>query len=43
MYELHHGCNNKISTFPVGISLIRELKNDDGDGNKNGKKAMGLD
>ena len=26
MYELHHGCNNKISTFPVGISLIRELK-----------------
>ena len=26
MYELHHGCNNKITTFPVGISLIRELK-----------------
>ena len=26
MYDLHHGCNNKISTFPVGISLIRELK-----------------
>ena len=26
MYELHHGCNNKISTFPVGISLSRELK-----------------
>ena len=26
MYELHHGCNNKITSFPVGIPLIRELK-----------------
>ena len=26
MYELHHGCNNKITTFPVGIPLIRELE-----------------
>ena len=26
MYKSHHGCNNKITSFPVGISLIRELK-----------------
>ena len=26
MYELHHGCNNKITTFPAGISLTRKLK-----------------
>ena len=26
MYESHHGCNNKTTTFPAGISLIGELK-----------------
>ena len=26
MHESHHDCNNKITTFPVGICLIRDLK-----------------
>ena len=46
MYELHHGCNNKKTSFPVGISVIRELKQRRRrrqQERQKSKKAMGLD
>ena len=41
--KLHLGFSDEIKVATIAINIIRSLGNDDGDGNKNGKKAISLD
>ena len=41
--KLYLGFSDEIKVATIAINIIRSLGNDDGDGNKNGKKAIGLD
>ena len=40
--KLYLGFSDEIKVATIAINIIRSLGNDDGDGNKNGKKAIGL-
>ena len=41
--KLYLGFSDEIKVATIATNIIRSLGNDDGDGNKNGKKAIGLD
>ena len=41
--KLYLGFSYEIKVATIAINIIRSLGNDDGDGNKNRKKAIGLD
>ena len=41
--KLYLRFSNEIKVATIAFNIIRSLGNDDGDGNKNGKKAIGLD
>ena len=40
--KLYLGFSDEIKVATIAINIIRSLSNDEGDGNKNGKKAIGL-
>ena len=40
--KLYLRFSDEIKVATIAVNIIRSLGNDDGDGNKNGKKAMGL-
>ena len=41
--KLYLGFSDEIKVAKIAINIIRSLSNDDGDGNENEKKAIGLD
>ena len=41
--KLYLRFSDEIKVATIAVNIIRSLGNDDGDGNKNGKKAIGLD
>ena len=40
--KLYLRFSDEIKVATIAVNIIRRLGNDDGDGNKNGKKAIGL-
>ena len=40
--KLYLRFSDEIKVATIAVNIIRSLGNDDGDGNKNGKKAIGL-
>ena len=41
--KLYLRFSDEIKVATIAVNIIRSLGNDDGDGNKNGKKAISLD
>ena len=41
--KLYLRFSDEIKVATIAVNIIRSLGNDDGDGNKNRKKAIGLD
>ena len=41
--KLYLRFSDEIKVATIAVNIIRSLGNDDGDGKKNGKKAIGLD